>query len=142
MTEYVYRGADGGPGEFGEFGELFSADKEQTNGASGLKCPLTVLENEQGYATKVFSLDQTGKLQKESAANIYDGNIQTVAIQDVGGLVTLLTGLKPHNALTFGVTAYQKARLLTKDVLEGGSFPGTVARDRAHFSFREGCRES
>ncbi len=65
MTEYVYRGADGGPGEFGEFGELFSADKEQTNGASGLKCPLTVLENKQGYATKVFSLDQTGKLQKE-----------------------------------------------------------------------------
>lgn len=138
MTENVDRGVCGGDGEFSEFGEFFSADKQQTDGASGLKCSLTVLQNERGYATKVFSLDEAGKLQKQSAASIYDGHIATAAVQDIRELMTLLAGLKPHNALTFGVTAYQKARLLTKDMLEGGSFPGTVARDRAHFSFRDG----
>ena len=55
-------------GEFREFGELFSGDK------ASLDSQLTILTNNQGYATKVFRLDENGQLKKRSAANIYEGH--------------------------------------------------------------------
>ena len=44
----------------------------------------------------------------------------------------------PNCALCFGVTDKKEARLLTQETLRSGSYPDAIARDRNHFSFREG----
>ncbi len=62
-------------GEFREFGELFSGDK------ASLDSQLTILTNNQGYATKVFRLDENGQLKKRSAANIYEGHAERVPFE-------------------------------------------------------------
>ena len=52
------------------YGELFSGQSAPRD------IELTILTNNQGYATKVFSLDENGQLSKRSAANIYEGHAE------------------------------------------------------------------
>ena len=46
--------------------------------------------------------------------------------------------LPPNQALCFGVPKLKEARLLTQETLRSGSYPNAIARDRDHFSFRQG----
>ena len=98
---------------------------------------LTILTNNQGYATKVFTLNENGELSKRSAANIYEGHAERVAIANVADLHDLIGRLPPTQALCFGVAKRQRARLLTQETLRSGSYPDAIARDRDHFSFRQ-----
>ena len=99
---------------------------------------LTLLTNNQGYATKVFSLDEDGQLRKRSAANIYEGHAERLAIANLGELRDLIAKLPSNQALCFGVPKLKEARLLTQETLRSGSYPDAIARDRNHFSFRQG----
>jgi hypothetical protein len=123
----------GGKSEFREFCEFFPANQK-----TGLDCQLTVLTNDQGYATKIFDLDEGGKLQKRSAANIYEGKALRISIEGLVQLRDILGQLKPNQALCFGVPEREEARLITQETLRSGAFPDAIARDRDHFSFRRG----
>ena len=101
-------------------------------------CELTVLMNKRGDATKVFDLDDSGQLQKQSAANIFEGAVKTTTVKGLDELRDLLEKLPSRCAFCFGVADKKKARLLTQETLRSGSYPDAVARDRDHFSFREG----
>ena len=131
-TEGSRRTADGYPGELCEFGELFSGEKKR------MGCELTLLRNNLGNATKIFDLDDKGKLRKRSAANIYEGEAERVTISGLLDLKELIENLPSSSALCFGTAEKEKARLLTQETLRAGSYPDAIARDRDHFSFRRG----
>ena len=101
-------------------------------------CELTLLRNNQGYATKVFGLNDKGALLKHSAANIYEGEAERLSLVGLGDLKDLIENLPPSSALCFGVAEKQKARLLTQETLRAGSHADAIARDRQHFSFPRG----
>ena len=69
-----------------------------------LDIELTILTNNQGYATKVFTLNENGELSKRSAANIYEGQAERVAIANLAELRDLIGRLQPKQALCFGVS--------------------------------------
>jgi hypothetical protein len=100
-------GAGEGVSEFRELSELFSGHRPT------LDIELTILTNNQGYATKVFGLDQSGQLAKRSAANIYEGQAERIAIANLAELRDLIGSLQPTQALCFGVPQMKLARLLT-----------------------------
>ena len=97
----------------------------------------TILTNNQCDATKVFWLDENGQLKKQSAANIYEGYAERVAIRNLGELGDRIGRLQPKRALCFGVPKLKEARLLTQETLRSGSYADAIARDRDHFSFRQ-----
>ena len=117
--------------EFREFGELFSA------APAPLDIELTILTNNQGYATKVFTLDESGQLGKRSAASIYEGQVERVVIVSLAELQDRIGKLRPTQALCFGVPKMERARLLTQETLRSGFHEDAIARDRDHFSFRQ-----
>ncbi len=125
------KSVDEGTSEFCEFREFFSARQ------TPLVCELTILTNNQGYATKVFRLDEDGQLRMRSAANIYEGRANRVAVGNLDELRGLIENLQPSQALCFGIAEREDARLLTQETLRSGSCPDAIARDREHFSFRE-----
>ena len=90
--------ADQEKSEFGEFGEFISATQH-----AHIDCQLTVLVNNQGHATKVFGLDDSGQLRKRSAVNIYEGTALRIGIKSLEELGGLLGRLEPNQALCFGV---------------------------------------
>ncbi|MGA7327334.1 MAG: hypothetical protein WBX25_23300 [Rhodomicrobium sp.] len=98
---------------------------------------LTIIENACGPATKAFSLDPCGKLQKNSAAEIYEGTAKRIEIAGLVDLMRLIDSLQPNQALCYGVAENPSARLVTQEVLRERSAPGAIARDRNHFSFPE-----
>ncbi len=122
---------DEGTSEFCELREFSSGQQ------APLACELTILTNNQGYATKVFRLDEDGQLRKRSAANIYEGRACRVAVGNLDELRGLIENLQPKQALCFGIAEREDARLLTQETLRSGSYPDAIARDREHFSFRE-----
>src|SRR3990172_11030708 len=79
--------ADEGRSEFSEFCELFSAQ------LAPIACELTILTNEEGYATKIFRLDDTGQLKKRSAANFYEGRAQRGSVASLDELHHLIEEL-------------------------------------------------
>lgn len=98
-------------------------------------------------ATKPATLSKrfelvSGKLVRHPGGALVEGKAdqRTVSVSD---LRALLSSLTPSQALTFGVSAHEKARLVTQDALSktrsgNGSMP-TIARDREHFSWPEGA---
>ena len=106
---------------------------------------LTVITNSNGPATKVFSINEDGKLDKKSAAIIYEGTAERRQI--VGGIRGLLalinkleSNLKSGQALLYGVTEAERARVVTQKALKklNGSADGVIARDAEHCKFAEG----
>ena len=136
MDEYVNAGPANdkkGGGEFREFGEFPDGSQKLS-----VVCEATLLTNNQGAATKVIEFDKAGKLQKVSAANIYEGEAERISVKGLQGLGELIKRLPPNRALCFGVADKQKARLLTQETLRSGSHPDAIARDREHFQFLKG----
>jgi len=115
------------------FDECFSEISQPS-----IDCHLTVLMNNRGHATKVFALDDSGHLQKRSAANIFEGLAKRITIRGLDKLRDHLEKMPSRCAFCFGVTDKKEARLLTQETLRSGSYPDAIARDRDHFSFREG----
>ena len=69
--------------------------------------------------SKSFHLDADGKLQKRPGGNMAVGTVERLTF-DAAGLVDVLTGLKPANALGWGVCAHDKARVASPLAIERG----------------------
>lgn len=100
------------------------------------KAPLTIITNRRGPCSKAFTL-RGGRLQKTAAANVYNGLAQRRVVEDLEGLNDIIEGLGSDQALTFGVPAYPKIRIVTQEALARRSGPA-IARDREHFSWPKG----
>ena len=91
----------------------------------------TIITNTNGPATKIFSI-KDGKLDKKSAAQVYEGETERREIADIDDLLALIDSLESNQALTYGWPEVERAKLVTQKRLNG---PGTIARDRAHFNY-------
>jgi hypothetical protein len=98
---------------------------------------LTLVENSLGPATKVFSLNREGALEKRSAAEIYNGSIKRITVDGIEGLAALLEELQPNHALLYGIGDVENAALVTQEALRECTIPNAIARDRQHFRFVE-----
>ena len=96
---------------------------------------VTVITNAHGPATKVFSI-KSGKLDKQSAARIYEGTAEWQAVVDIDDVDRLLDSLKFNQAITAGLPEAERAKVVTQAKLNGAG-NGVIARDRAHFAYRE-----
>jgi hypothetical protein len=68
-----------------------------------------------------------------------DGIATRVAVADLHQFARLLEGLGNHEALTFGITQAEQARLTPQERLAQGRAPaGAICRDRANFAWPEG----
>lgn len=90
--------------------------------------------------SKSFHLDAAGKLQKLPGGNMAVGTVERIQF-DTAGLVDVLTGLKPANALGWGVCAHDTARVASPLAIERGlkhSELPTIGRTREHFTYPAG----
>ena len=65
--------------------------------------------------SKSFTLSAEGELVKKSGGQLVDGIAETVET-DVNGFADLLGRLGPHEALTFGVCGYKRARVVKEEM--------------------------
>lgn len=96
----------------------------------------TLLSNNQGLATKKFWLNSKGQLEKQSAAQIFDGHARQVTVANLDELASFYLSLKPNQAVTFGLPKKASADLVT--VEKKKDFPNAIARCREDFSFSKG----
>lgn len=88
--------------------------------------------------SKRFTLADDGTLQKHPGGQLSQGTAErrTVTIAEFGAL---LAGLKPNQALTFGVCGHDQAHVVAqKDLSKATGKLPVVARDRAHFTWPTG----
>jgi hypothetical protein len=98
----------------------------------------TIIRNNRGPLSKSFTLHD-GRLQKTAAADLVDGTATRAAASDLRQLAAILEGLGSHEALTFGITEAEQARLCTQGALASGRAPaGAICRDRASFAWPQG----
>jgi len=83
----------------------------QTNHA---RVALTLIENANGPATKVFTLGDDGKLRKQAAAQIYRGHARVLEACCIKGLIEIFEQPASNQALTYGVPVVPEAKLLTQ----------------------------
>ena len=90
--------------------------------------------------SKSFRLKDNGELQKIQGGALVEGMAEKLEIPSVIELAELLTRLSPVNALVYGITEHERARVVTKKALanitDNGGDP-VVARTREHFKFPE-----
>lgn len=99
---------------------------------------LTRIRNNSGALSKSLALED-GKLIKTAAADLVRGIGETVTLGSITDLARLVEGLSSIEALTFGVTGYDRATIVTQKRNRSGAGPrGTVCRDRAHFRWPTG----
>lgn len=86
---------------------------------------------------KRLSLDADGKLIKKSLAHALNNAVQSaVTVAHAQGLADLLDGLKPAQALSFGVSNSEFENIVTRKAKEGGAVGGT--RTRQNFAWTDG----
>ncbi len=97
----------------------------------------TKLTNHKGLLTKTYALDGHGTLHKTTTANLYDGRAEAVACDDLEGFLILRAGLKPNEALTYGITGKASVGITTQRDLRDKPAPSgdRVARDSDAFHF-------
>ncbi len=93
--------------------------------------------------TKSFHLAHEGNLVKTPGGPLVEGIAEQKTTKGLDDLATLILGLGPDQALCYGVSGYDKARIVTADKLaaekaksNGGG--AIIARDRNHFSWPDG----
>ena len=91
----------------------------------------TIIRTRAAPLSKAFAL-HAGRLQKTAAADLTDGTATRVAVSDLREFAKILECLGSHEALTFGITGAEQARLCTQGALASGRAPvGAICRDRA-----------
>jgi hypothetical protein len=96
----------------------------------------TLIENSEGLATKLFSLDADGNLHKKSAGQIYNGTARRARARGIAQFMQGRAKLGPNQALAYGVTAAEEARIVTQRALS--QYHDAIARDRGHFEYADG----
>jgi hypothetical protein len=96
----------------------------------------TLIRNNRGPLSKSFTLHE-GQLKKTAAADLVDGIATRVAVADLHQFARLLEGLGNHEALTFGITQAEQARLTPRALksLRGRNTKTSLRRSSA-ISFR------
>jgi hypothetical protein len=92
----------------------------------------TRLTNVNGPLTKSYAM-VNGKLEKNTAAQMYEGQAQRITVEDLNALAEVLSGLAGNQALTFGVTKKASVSIVTKAKVK--DFPEAIARIPEHFKF-------
>lgn len=88
---------------------------------------------------KIRGLDANGNLRKDSRAAFANGRVQQLRYSTLEGFIDAVIDLGPHQALGFGVSEFENARVVTMERLAGANFDErTVARTKDCFSFRDG----
>lgn len=100
---------------------------------------LTVIASTQPKALgKTFHLDGEGRLMKETAAQLASGSYEVKAFADGPGLVQLLSGFTPAQALCSSVPSdgSEVGRIVRRAALKAN--PGAIARTKDAFHFPSG----
>jgi len=101
--------------------------------ATGVCLAFTKLTNTRGLLTKQYSLDGAGRLQKTTNATLATGRAETVHCAGLAEFMAYRATLAPSEALTYGVTGFDRAEITTQEKLRPGSTQ--IARDRKSFHF-------
>lgn len=94
---------------------------------------LSRFTNQKGPLTKEFSINPEGELVKVTKGSLVDGRADTVSCADLEAFGELLTTLRHNQALAYGVSGKESARVVVGDRLH--ECPGAIARNRQHFHF-------
>ncbi|MFH1495667.1 MAG: hypothetical protein ABIG70_12825 [Pseudomonadota bacterium] len=86
--------------------------------------------------TKSFTLDADGKLQKDTAAQLYSGEVETLEIASLTEFAGLLIQAEHSQAFSYGLCGRKRSQIVAKDKLV--QHPGAIARDREHFEWGAG----
>jgi hypothetical protein len=91
--------------------------------------------------SKGFRL-RDGTLEKLPGGAMSEGTADKISLSNINELADVLTGLNPAQALVYGISEHDTARVVTKKALakikpNGG--PPTIARTREHFHFPNGA---
>lgn len=89
--------------------------------------------------TKAYSLTGDGSLQKQPAGAMVEGRAEVVAVGSLSEFATLLTGLSPAQALTYGRPAEAPVTLTTQERwVEAGRPAGMLPRTNKTFAWPPG----
>ena len=109
---------------------------------------MDILEDNNIFLTKITSIRpkrlskgfrlRDGTLEKLPGGAMSEGTAETISLAGVTDLADLVTSLKPAQALLYGITEYDKVRVLSKKALEtytpnGG--PPVITRTRDNFTW-------
>jgi len=95
------------------------------------------------YLSKSFKLGTKGELVKTAGGQMIVGIAERLRLNGVEELALELQKLKPTNALTYGLSIHERARVVTKQALakaqarSNGGLP-VIARTREHLSWPKG----
>jgi len=88
--------------------------------------------------SKGFRLDKDGNLEKIPPGAMSDGLAETIQLSGINELADLLNGLNPSQALVYGISEHDKARVLSKKALnsyQANGGPPVITRTRNNFSW-------
>ena len=85
--------------------------------------------------TKTYGLNPDGTLKKTPGGPLIDGTADRLTLQRLEDLSALIHGLGTNQALVYGVSDHDTARLLTKEQARTG---GAIARTRDFFKWPSG----
>jgi hypothetical protein len=89
---------------------------------------LTKIVNTRGPLSKAFAL-KNGRLQKTAAADLVEGRAIRTAIKDLGGLAKVIEALHSNEALSYGISSFVDARIVTQRMAAKGA-KNVICRDR------------
>ena len=120
-----------------------AAPIEYTRGPAAAPKPVTSIEftrlrNKNGPLSKRFWVDGD-VLKKAPAAALTDGTAERVKLQTLQEFADLAGSLRSEEALAYGITAAEDARVVTQRALKKGAYPGAIARDLDHFAWSSGA---
>jgi hypothetical protein len=94
-----------------------------------------------GRLSKSFKLDNKGRLQKIPGGQLMKGELRRVCPADAKALAILMQEVTPSQALIYGVTVHEAARVVTqsevKKVKQNVGLP-VIARTREYFEWPQG----
>lgn len=87
--------------------------------------------------TKTFALNSDDKLEKMTAANLIEGQAETILLDNLADFPELLVELNKNQALCYGVTGHDKIKLTTKEqIVTKGNPHGYLARTNESFHWK------
>jgi hypothetical protein len=97
------------------------------------------ITNSSGSIAKTFSLDDSGRLIKRSAAQVWEGTSEVVTVDGLEGVSQLIHKLGSSEAVVYGTPRTEKALLVALKRLRAGDHPaGAIARTNEEFGFSMG----
>lgn len=93
------------------------------------------------HLSKRFSFAADGTLVKKPGGQLADGVAEKRRFPNFQAFVDALAGLTPANAMTWGVTSHDRARIVAQDAVARTTDPTmpVIARTREHFTYPAGA---